>query len=701
MRRWLKLSVFLALCLVRVNSASAQGGFAQGIAWRYTPAGAFPAGGATITVCTSSATGTPCTPTVSVYSDPALTLPVTNPLPQCTLSPQIGCMDNLGNFSFYATVGVYSYTITGSGLTSTGPIVINAVNSQGTGTIITTLTDAGFDACLTAAGANGTCIIPANTSVPVTSSHSVSTAYTVLRCERGAILNYGASGRIRLLGVGDSIKDCFMQGPGTGVTKTGQVITMETDYQDVDGIVMTAFGSTSSNGELAAIGGNGGRIANIRAYNNADLDVFINNGTGASTMSDWRFENNYVGEFIVHATAATSSILHVVSVGNTYRNGQNSKVEYCEEYGPFGGTAVSDVTSSGNTCTATASGTNGGYSFASVTGCNMVGDTWNSNGFTYTIGAVEIVTTTRCTATGNTANNGTGGDGFICDRCTFSTFTGNTVNGFAIGTTHFGFHNVVSAVTSPNSTDNVYSGNTINFPTSGTGRGIWDQCNAAGAVCKGNKFIGNSIFSDGTASSFGIFLENDAGSMTNESILLNDTIGPQTGFQINDATATPNIHYLEGINTATTTLYNDVNGAVVPTPFRGSTQVFGSASGSITHAAPTAAGSNTITDPAATGTTSLAVAEACGATSGASQPCAKTVQTLPIIIFGDVTLNTATTQSITTLPFSGAANYSCAGSDLTNAAGIVSFNTYATASVTIQESGGANTDHLRYTCVGF
>jgi hypothetical protein len=127
--------------------------------------------------------------------------------------------------------------------------------------------------------------------------------------------------------------------------------------------------------------------------------------------------------------------------------------------------------------------------------------------------------------------------------------------------------------------------------------------------------------------------------------------------------------------------------------------VNGSVGGSITLKAPATAGTNTITYPAATGTSSLDVVEYCGATSGGTQACAKTVQTLPIIVWGDVLLNTATSQSITTLPFTDAL-YSCTGSDLTTIAGIVSFNTYASASVTVQEFGGVNTDHLRYVCVG-
>lgn len=107
----------------------------------------------------------------------------------------------------------------------------------------------------------------------------------------------------------------------------------------------------------------------------------------------------------------------------------------------------------------------------------------------------------------------------------------------------------------------------------------------------------------------------------------------------------------------------------------------------------------TYTFPNVSGTASLAAVQYCGATSGGTQACANTVQTLPIIVWGDVTLNTASSQSITSLPFSGT-TYSCSGSDLTNVAGIVSFNTYMSASVTIAESGGGTSDHLRYQCVG-
>ena len=125
MRKWLQISLFAALSLFLADSSFAQGQLYSNIAWRYTPAGAFPASGAAITICTSSATGSPCTPTVTVYQDSALSMPivlVNGGLPVCSTSPQVGCLDGLGNFSFYVTPGSYTYSVSGSGLNPYGPI---------------------------------------------------------------------------------------------------------------------------------------------------------------------------------------------------------------------------------------------------------------------------------------------------------------------------------------------------------------------------------------------------------------------------------------------------------------------------------------------------------------------------------------------------------------------------------------------------
>src|SRR5438270_4768746 len=51
-----------------------------------------PMAGATVRVCTTTATGQPCSPLAPVYSDSALTQALANPL----------AADGLGNYNFYA-----------------------------------------------------------------------------------------------------------------------------------------------------------------------------------------------------------------------------------------------------------------------------------------------------------------------------------------------------------------------------------------------------------------------------------------------------------------------------------------------------------------------------------------------------------------------------------------------------------------------
>lgn len=131
MTKWAKVLLLTLLPLFLASSASAQGSFFSGNAYRYTPAGIFAASGATVQICTAAGTGTPCTPTISLFKDAALSIPATNPLSACSgTPPQFGCVDGLGNFSFYAsTTGPYVYTITGAGLTAYGPIPIGAITS--------------------------------------------------------------------------------------------------------------------------------------------------------------------------------------------------------------------------------------------------------------------------------------------------------------------------------------------------------------------------------------------------------------------------------------------------------------------------------------------------------------------------------------------------------------------------------------------
>ena len=136
--------------------------------------------------------------------------------------------------------------------------------------------------------------------------------------------------------------------------------------------------------------------------------------------------------------------------------------------------------------------------------------------------------------------------------------------------------------------------------------------------------------------------------------------------------------------------------------------IFGTAATNNLTLSPATFGQGTVTtvpDPGVATTTANGIdltVENCGATSGSTQACAKTVKYQGIAVFGNVTLNGAATQAITTLPFTAAGDYACWGSDFTAAAGIVSFSVYTSgAQATIKESGGGTSDVLYWGCVGF
>ena len=81
-----------------------------------------PRAGVTVTVCTSGGTGTPCTPLASIFTDAGLTIPATNPT----------TTDGLGNLPvFYAAPGTYKYSVTGIGITPSGPFTATVAGTGG------------------------------------------------------------------------------------------------------------------------------------------------------------------------------------------------------------------------------------------------------------------------------------------------------------------------------------------------------------------------------------------------------------------------------------------------------------------------------------------------------------------------------------------------------------------------------------------
>lgn len=85
-----------------------------------------------VRICTVSATGTPCSPTVSLFADQGLSVPVSNPLPNCASIGQQGCADSVGNWMAWTSVSAvfqvqisagnvnYTYFVLGAGAGAAG-----------------------------------------------------------------------------------------------------------------------------------------------------------------------------------------------------------------------------------------------------------------------------------------------------------------------------------------------------------------------------------------------------------------------------------------------------------------------------------------------------------------------------------------------------------------------------------------------------
>lgn len=158
-----KLLLISAILFASASLANAQGGPVLSSGIVVLGSTGRPVSGATVTFCTSGATGVPCSPTVTVYSDVGLSMPTSNP--QKT--------DGNGNVSVYAPAGNYTYTVTGQGVSLVGqPFTAVVASSSGTitGTILVNQVSFGLGGS-SLTGSNNFQYVPANGGLLITTSN--------------------------------------------------------------------------------------------------------------------------------------------------------------------------------------------------------------------------------------------------------------------------------------------------------------------------------------------------------------------------------------------------------------------------------------------------------------------------------------------------------------------------------------------------
>ena len=102
----LALAIWMLSSAIFAPAANAQGSRKDDIV--FGPEG-HPVGNATVTVCQSTATGTPCSPLATIYTDATLSVPAPNPFQS----------DGIGNYHFYAPSGRYVIQLTAPQITGT------------------------------------------------------------------------------------------------------------------------------------------------------------------------------------------------------------------------------------------------------------------------------------------------------------------------------------------------------------------------------------------------------------------------------------------------------------------------------------------------------------------------------------------------------------------------------------------------------
>jgi hypothetical protein len=546
-----------------------------------------PISGAVVTICNGSTlptVGATCTGIANIFSNRALTSALSNPTNA----------DTNGNYTFWASPGPYVVSVAGTGLTTYSYAItlacnpVDACTVSGAETFTGALTDgqwnniqvidgvkypatdAGLFNCITAAGANGTCLVPTNTTIALTTSRTFSTARTTLRCENGAILNFSAFVQLTFSGVGDRVESCFFNGAGIGVT-TNAPLAFTGNYASASRNTFTNFGSTSGTGTLNFSGsGSGIEISDNWLFNNQS-GIEAATGTNA-TVVDVRIVRNHVdmtggqdvGIFAA-ATASGSTINNIIIANNIVAP---AGPHGCILAGAFGGLTAKNINITGNSCRLTANLTGGqpdAIGLSAVSNFTVTGNTVDFGGFGG-IG-VEINQTGTVgytgTVSGNTFNGAsltTATNPILCDVCSNTVISNNAINGFSTSISSAAIYLGQSLASVLAVSNNSVTGNVVIFPTGGAGKGVWIQTNGASITANGNSISGNTFVSDGTANSTAIMLEHDTGTLSNTLVGPNEIIGPAVGVNVNSGVTNTKIY--RGFDTATTPIIDNGTGTL-------------------------------------------------------------------------------------------------------------------------------------------
>jgi hypothetical protein len=284
-----------------------------------------PMAGATVRVCTAAATGQPCAPLASIFSDQALTQALANPI----------ATDGLGNYTFYAAPGRYEIEISGPSITTKQLPNVILPNDPSTPTFTTVTSTSGISAfSLTLSGnltVNGSAAVSGSLTVggaPVPSTTQDNqwtspqrfkgsdpwrdiTAYMPPGgCDNSTLAGSHTLGTITAgtNALGIAFDNNFKNGCGVFIASAGPLSTLATPAQGSapNPNVIGGAGSTTVHYKIAAIDSNYGTSAASAALT-------------ITTAPATRNALNYVGIYWTSVASAAGYLVYTdVNGGGSY-----------------------------------------------------------------------------------------------------------------------------------------------------------------------------------------------------------------------------------------------------------------------------------------------------------------------------------------------------------------------------------------------
>jgi hypothetical protein len=391
-----------------------------------------------------------------------------------------------------------------------------------------------------AANRSGHTIILVRSNQTLSGGLTLSGEGVQLICLNNAALIAGAGDfwMLTIAGTDDMIGGCTLS-PGRFPTSKALLVQDATTPR-IETVTIAGF--HSGNGLIFLVGAKGPVIRNSRLITGPGGPDGI---FGQINTTDADVEGNFVDESLggarAHAIAFHSTIRGKSVSGTKITNNIIlAGLNFCVEVGPFGGLTPSQVAVSENECKLTENGGSGGYSLV-VEDSTEMNNAFDANGFTATIAAYEIVLSTNLTAKGNIAQIGRAWTTVTTSAVTINQsrdvkFVDNVIKGWgggdAMRNSGFGVEVISASVDNAIVQDNFISGNVLVFPAGQHVGGIFQQCDAKGAICSHNRYANNVLIGDATRDSVAIRLENDAGTTADTVISDNTFVGVQYGVYI-------------------------------------------------------------------------------------------------------------------------------------------------------------------------